>query len=190
MLALVVSAAVTPVGVADANEAPRAVPFAGMTPEAFDECQECDEDVACSIMFPTNCRASFVYFENDDGMCSGESCVRCNGGNPNNPGCDGNSGGEDVESESEGWDWLAGHSECGDCQGTGGTLLLTAVEKQVKQKAAADLAELITSSGGAVWLNQERGAIQAAGCGKRIGLHIPLSHDLRAAVRAELDRLI
>ena len=83
--------------------------------------------------------------------------------------------------------WLFSVSSCGNCNDEGGSSLLAAVEKH----DAGQLAELIARSDGSVWLNQDRTAVQARGCGAvgTAGVHIAVDPALFAAVSAALELL-
>ena len=83
-----------------------------------------------------------------------------------------------VEAEAYGWS----QTNCGNCPGADADGLLSAA---LDRGAVFEIARLVVSSGGTVWLNEDREAIQGAGCrGTGVGVHLPIPAALSAQLKA------
>jgi hypothetical protein len=89
---------------------------------------------------------------------------------------------ETFETPAEAQAWAFQQSDCGNCD--------PLEQEDDVVRAASDgrlmsVANLIRSSGGRLWLNDERGAIQGFGCNNDgIGVHIPVDPALFRSLRA------
>jgi hypothetical protein len=146
----------------------------------LDECQGCDSNYG---EVDGTWIAWYAYFENNEGHCDSVQCVRCNG----NPDCEPVWGSGEFESSGAAALWLDSNSSCGNCSQEGGGTASLAMATEMRD--AGRVAEIIASSGGSTWLNRDRGAVQALGCGGKVGVHLPLDAALLTAVLGELDQL-
>jgi hypothetical protein len=91
-----------------------------------------------------------------------------------------------LESEWDAWAWIGMESGCPECQPEEEfAQLLT----ELSLASVPIMARLIKEADGRVWLNEARSAIQATGCGSRVGFHHPLTDEVQVRLAAELDRL-
>ncbi len=151
----------------------------------FDECQGCE--VGSVAFFGTYAYEWWKYASG--GTCEpgpSEHCVPCD--YPTE--CL-----NDDEGDS-GWDYSSPNEaiaagfvaiNCGDCYIN--REALEAAEMIEHHQSARELAKLIESSDGQLWLNRERNALQGNGCGSRIAFHLPLSAEFFGDITLELDRM-